>query len=193
MVKSWSPGSILFCEPKQSVQPSLEMSRQTPIENVSSTAKPRIWSFTAATSLIYLFFLFPCRGEPCSSASFSFKGQNGQQVSVNWDRLRVGTLKALQNEAPGQFGFNGNTPAVTHDWWQTHTHTHSQEHMCTYRNARMHAEWAFNLSVNLHVFCLYMQQCPPVVKTKTWNFFPPPSGNLSARSPVHHCLLLDWH
>lgn len=59
MVKSWSSGSILFCEPKQSVQPSLEMSRQTPIENVSSTAKPRIWSFTAATSLIYLFFFIP--------------------------------------------------------------------------------------------------------------------------------------
>lgn len=84
---------------------------------------------------LFLYFLFPCRGEPCGSASFSIKGQNGQQVSANWDRLRVGTLKALQNEAPGQLGFNGNTPAVTRDCW----HTHSQEHACTYRNACMHA------------------------------------------------------
>lgn len=70
-----------------------------PIKNVSS--RPSEYMETYGCDKHY-FFYSHVKERPAVRHLFHLGGQNGQQVSVNWDKLRVSTLKALANDALGQ-------------------------------------------------------------------------------------------
>lgn len=125
-----------------------------PIKNVSSSPSEYMETYGCDKH----YFLFPCQGAPCSSASFSFRGAKWTASVGKLRQIARFNLESAGKRRAGSGRFDGNMPAVTHDCGRAQTRGNT----CSKRSVCMQCSINFLCEIT-GVLCLYMQQCPPVV------------------------------